>query len=126
MRMRKWSVWLGTVVLAAAVAWTLNGPAPTTQGPVTFERLLKAADEPGNWLMYSHSYNSWRYSSLNQINPQTVKNLHVKWRSLRPRRYGPTGSCISRVPRTPSTRWTRPPAVSSGATNTAIRREPIT
>ncbi len=49
------------------------------QGPVTFDRLLKAADEPGNWLMYSHNYNSWRYSSLDQINAQTVKNLHVKW-----------------------------------------------
>ena len=50
-----------------------------TQGPVTSERLLKAADEPGNWLMYSHNYNSWRFSSLDQINAQTVKNLHVKW-----------------------------------------------
>ena len=79
MRMQKRSIWLGTVALAAALVWTLKGQAPTTQGPVTYERLLKAADEPGNWLMYSHTYNSWRYSSLNQINEQTVKNLHVKW-----------------------------------------------
>ena len=28
--------------------------------------------------MYSHTYNSWRYSTLNQINVETVKNLHVK------------------------------------------------
>ena len=32
--------------------------------PVTFERLLKADQEPGNWLMYSNTYNSWRYSRL--------------------------------------------------------------
>ena len=83
MRMHKWSIRLGAAVFAAAVAFTLKGQAPTqgsaTQGPVTFDRLLKAADEPGNWLMYSHNYSSWRYSSLDQINPQTVKNLHVKW-----------------------------------------------
>ena len=76
--MQRWSVRLAAVIFAAAVAWSLKGQAPA-QGPVTFERLLKAADEPGNWLMYSHNYNSWRYSGLNQINAQTVKNLHVKW-----------------------------------------------
>jgi alcohol dehydrogenase (cytochrome c) len=47
--------------------------------PVTYERLLKADQEPGNWLMYSNTYNSWRFSRLDQINTQTVKNLHVKW-----------------------------------------------
>jgi len=47
--------------------------------PVTYERLVKADQEPGNWLTYSNSYNSWRFSRLDQINTQTVKNLHVKW-----------------------------------------------
>src|SRR5205085_7342331 len=47
--------------------------------PVTYERLLKADQEPGNWLMYSNTYNSWRFSRLNQINTQNVKGLHVKW-----------------------------------------------
>jgi len=47
--------------------------------PVTFDRLLKADQEPGNWLMYSNTYNSWRFSRLNQINTENVKNLHVKW-----------------------------------------------
>jgi alcohol dehydrogenase (cytochrome c) len=58
-----------------AAAMTLAG-----QGlPVTFERLLKADQEPGNWLMYSNTYNSWRFSRLDQINALNVKNLHVKW-----------------------------------------------
>jgi alcohol dehydrogenase (cytochrome c) len=47
--------------------------------PVTFERLLKADQEPGNWLMYSNTYNGWRFSRLNQINTENVKNLRVKW-----------------------------------------------
>src|SRR5882724_2542271 len=82
-KMNKLGIRLGAVVFAAAMALTLKGQAPAQgsapQGPVTYDRLLKAAAEPGNWLMYSSSYNSWRYSGLNQINPQTVKDLHVKW-----------------------------------------------
>jgi alcohol dehydrogenase (cytochrome c) len=59
----------------AAAAWSLSG-----QGlPIPYDRLLKAADEPGNWLMYSHTYNSWRFSNLNQITTANVKNLRVKW-----------------------------------------------
>src|SRR5260370_40039352 len=59
----------------AAAAMTLAG-----QGlPVTFERLLKADQEPGNWLMYSNTYDSWRFSRLDQINADNVKNLRVKW-----------------------------------------------
>jgi alcohol dehydrogenase (cytochrome c) len=64
-------------ILAAitATALTLNG-----QGlPVTYERLSKADREPGNWLMYSSNYNSWRFSRLDQINTQNVNRLHVKW-----------------------------------------------
>jgi alcohol dehydrogenase (cytochrome c) len=47
--------------------------------PVTYDRLLHADREPGNWLTYSGTYSSWRYSPLNQINTGNVKDLHVKW-----------------------------------------------
>ena len=47
--------------------------------PVTPERLLHADREPGNWLMYSHTYNSWRFSPLDQISTANVKDLRVKW-----------------------------------------------
>src|SRR5262249_46240084 len=47
--------------------------------PVTAERLLQADREPGNWLMYSSTYNSWRFSRLDQIDTSNVKNLRVKW-----------------------------------------------
>jgi alcohol dehydrogenase (cytochrome c) len=49
------------------------------QVQVTFERLLRAVQEPQNWLMYSGSYMSNRYSTLAQITPTNVKNLEQKW-----------------------------------------------
>jgi glucose dehydrogenase len=70
MRVHWWRIFQATVLLAAAT-FTLQGQAPTGEG-VTSQRLLKADDEPGNWLMYSRTYNSWRYSTLNQINVQSV------------------------------------------------------
>jgi alcohol dehydrogenase (cytochrome c) len=64
-------------VFAILVAWAI--PAAGQGLPVTFERLLHADQEPGNWLMYSNTYNSWRFSRLDQINTQNVKDLRVKW-----------------------------------------------
>ncbi len=55
------------------------GSAAWAASPVTYERLLKADDEPGNWLMYSGNYRSYRYSQLDQINTSNVAKLHVKW-----------------------------------------------
>jgi len=37
-----------------------------THAQVTSERLLRAADEPQNWLTYSGGYRSQRYSALTQ------------------------------------------------------------
>jgi hypothetical protein len=48
-----------TVALLAAISW-----AESAAGQVTYERLVHAAGESGNWLTYSGSYRSWRYSSL--------------------------------------------------------------
>ena len=47
--------------------------------PVTAERLLNAAAEPGNWLTYSGDYKSHHYSTLNQITTENVHRLKVKW-----------------------------------------------
>jgi alcohol dehydrogenase (cytochrome c) len=46
---------------------------------VTFDRLLNAAKEPQNWLTYSGSTMSQRYSTLSQITPGNVKNLELQW-----------------------------------------------
>jgi alcohol dehydrogenase (cytochrome c) len=67
---------IGSWALAVVVALlTAAGVAAQT----TYERLLKAADEPHNWLTYSGAYSSHRYSRLDQINPANVGNLELKW-----------------------------------------------
>jgi alcohol dehydrogenase (cytochrome c) len=51
----------------------------SVRAQVTPDRLLHANDEPQNWLTYSGSYTSQRYSALKQIDPSNVKNLQLKW-----------------------------------------------
>src|SRR6185369_16046399 len=46
---------------------------------VTFERILHADKEPQNWLTYSGSTLSQRYSPLTQITPGNVVNLQLQW-----------------------------------------------
>ncbi len=46
---------------------------------VTYERLLQAEQEPENWLTYSGSYSSQRYSKLKLIDRNNVGNLILKW-----------------------------------------------
>ena len=46
---------------------------------VTSEDLLHAAQQPQNWLTYSGSYFSQRYSTLTKIAPANAKNLEQKW-----------------------------------------------
>ena len=43
------------------------------------ERILRAEREPQNWLTYSGTYASQRYSLLNQITRDNVKSLTLKW-----------------------------------------------
>ena len=43
------------------------------------EELLKLTSDPKNWAMQSGDYANTRYSKLNQINKDNVKNLQVKW-----------------------------------------------
>jgi alcohol dehydrogenase (cytochrome c) len=46
---------------------------------VTDERLLHAGQESQNWLTYSGTYSSQRYSTLDQITPANAKNLEMQW-----------------------------------------------
>ncbi len=46
---------------------------------VTFERLLNADAEPHNWLTYSGTYSSNRYTTLDQITPENVDQLELAW-----------------------------------------------
>src|SRR5215471_6204305 len=60
-----------------ALAFLLVASVLTAQ--VSNERLLRAAEEPQNWMTYSGTYASQRYSTLAQIQGGNVKNLEQKW-----------------------------------------------
>jgi alcohol dehydrogenase (cytochrome c) len=61
---------------AVVVFLSLAGSLPAQ---VTFERILNASKEPQNWLTYSGTYSSQRYSQLNQMTPANAKDLELKW-----------------------------------------------
>ena len=48
-------------------------------GQVDFERLVNADAEPENWLTYSGTYRSERYSPLNEVDTGNVAGLKVIW-----------------------------------------------
>src|SRR5262249_13319487 len=67
-----------TRVLLLAVV-LLSGTLTVLYAQISADRLLRAADEPQNWMMYSGGYSSQRYSLLRQITSANVKNLEQKW-----------------------------------------------
>ena len=46
---------------------------------VGYGRLRDATAEPNNWLTYSGSYFSQRYSTLDQVTLENVNDLEQKW-----------------------------------------------
>lgn len=61
-------LWIAFVALAAGAF-----------GQVSSDRLMHAGDEPQNWLTFSGTYASQRYSKLSQITAANVGNLEMKW-----------------------------------------------
>ena len=74
---------LFVALLASASLVTAQEPAAGDGAPgfepVTWERLVNAADEPHNWLMYNGTLDSQRFSGLDQIDATNVANLELKW-----------------------------------------------
>ena len=64
---------LVAVLVCAGFAATLQAQQ------ITFDRLLRADQEPHNWLMYSGNLQSHRHSRLTQITPANVRNLELQW-----------------------------------------------
>ncbi len=70
MKVQKKGLTLLFVLLVAAVS---------LQAQVSFDRLVRAAQEPHNWLSYSGGYFSQRHSELTQVTPDNVRNLESAW-----------------------------------------------
>src|SRR6478736_6944897 len=54
-------------------------PVALAHAQVSFDRLRNAAKEPQNWLTYNGSYASTHHSELNQLRPDNVARLELKW-----------------------------------------------
>jgi alcohol dehydrogenase (cytochrome c) len=63
----------------AAALSGAKGSAPPVARALTSERLLRARSEPQNWLTYYGAYDGQRYSTLDQVNTENVKNLKPAW-----------------------------------------------
>ncbi len=65
------------------IAANLRGQQPSqsreSAGGVTYEQIVRAEAQPGQWLTYSGQYSGQRFSRLNQIHDKNVHQLRVKW-----------------------------------------------
>jgi alcohol dehydrogenase (cytochrome c) len=70
---------MGKLLAGVCVTALALGGATAWADEVTPERLLNAGTdaEAGNWLMVGKTYNSNRFSTLNDINASNVAGLHV-------------------------------------------------
>src|SRR5882724_10472394 len=63
----------------ALLAGSMLAASPMLAADVTPERLLNADKEPQNWLMNHRTYDSQRYSPLDEINKNNVKSLKLAY-----------------------------------------------
>ncbi len=61
------------VFLIASVSFPCLAQEPT------WSRLIGSDSEPQNWMTYGGNYSAWRYSALNQITRENIKNLVPIW-----------------------------------------------
>jgi len=58
---------------------TIVGEAPAVTKGVNYDRIRNARSEPHNWLTYYGAYDGQRYSTLDQINKDTVRRMSPAW-----------------------------------------------
>ena len=61
---------MGSLLMASALT-------PARAADMSFDRALNSDKEPQNWLLYYGDYEGHRFSSLKQINSDTVKNMKL-------------------------------------------------
>jgi glucose dehydrogenase len=64
--------------LNVGVAASSSGGAQSAAN-VTAERLVKAANEPGQWMTYGGTYSEQRFSPLTKIDASNVKGMGLQW-----------------------------------------------
>ena len=80
---RPWMALAAVSLATGLAAAPLRAQAPAEGAPmftpVTWQRLVNAADEPHNWLMYNGTLDSQRFSRLDRIDRGNVADLELKW-----------------------------------------------
>ena len=66
---------LSPAALLIAPFLAASALTPVCAADMTFDRALNAGKEPQNWLLYYGNYQGFRFSALDQINGDSVKNL---------------------------------------------------
>ena len=74
-----WQIVAYVQSVAAPASEAAVPEAQTAISPVTDERLRTAAERPGEWLTYSGTFDSIRYSRLTDIDQASVNSLRLKW-----------------------------------------------
>ena len=62
-----------------SIAVMLLALSPIAAAQVRYDRLVIAGEDGANWLTYSGTYRSERYSPLDEINAENVSRLKVIW-----------------------------------------------
>jgi alcohol dehydrogenase (cytochrome c) len=68
-----------TLPLALFASTMLTATGPSFCAEVTPDRLVNADREPQNWLMNHRTYDAQRYSPLDRIDKNNVKNLKLAY-----------------------------------------------
>lgn len=78
---RIWAVGLSALLSIVLVGCDGSAAAASHVAPanVNADRLLKAAEEPAQWLTHGGNYEEHRYSALNQITRANVQQLGLTW-----------------------------------------------
>ena len=77
--MRSGNFSMRNLVLASGVLAAVSPTMVTIAAEVTPDRLINADKEPQNWLMNHRTYDAQRFSPLDKINKQNIKNLKLAY-----------------------------------------------
>ena len=83
-------------VSAALLLTSAMTPAPAAD--MTNERALNPQREPQNWILHHGNYQGHRFSTLNEINTDTVKNLKPVFTDRKSTRLNSSHLARSRMP----------------------------
>ena len=62
--------------------YPLNSLVLASDFDITQQRVIESTNQPDQWLVHGRTYAEQRYSPLNQINTETVKNLGIACQAM--------------------------------------------